>query len=425
MNSNKRIIKQEPALRLLKLSIILSPLRCYGMILGGFNFSLFRIAGLFMIISWLAFNRRIKIYSITKYIGIILLISVLQISYSPYISGGYSSCLSQIYGFIWMLFASQIIMKTKDYDGVIKSIILSSIFPLFLGLYQWVIYKSTGSIPGLPFGFLVSAEGKLGLKYNIYARITSCFGDPAYMTTFFVGVFSIALQRVITEPLITFKDKVYKVIYISIIILVILETVMSISVSGIVGLAVSTVLFFLFYVKEFKKFAKIFSVVLLLSLGFVIYFMNSGSELIYILKFKMSTSSETMTNMYGRSEHVMNALNVWLDNPFFGGGFGSLRLNGGFSSAHSSLLTVLGQQGIFVFVLNIIILIIYPISIFRVLKKQNEKMFYSLFLGPFVGLMSILALTLGYDTLYSLDSCYVLIAVVNSFSNSYLESKEQ
>lgn len=424
MKRNNSDKKYKSVLFFLYMSIIMSPLRCYGIIIAGINFSFFRIAGILMMICWLICNREIIVNSRTKCIATILYFTLLQSSYSSQLSGSYSSFLSQLYGFVWIFFAYQIINKTKSYKGAINSIIISSVFPLLLGLYQWITYKSTGVVPRLPFSFLVSSEGKIGLTYNVYVRITSCFGDPAYMSTFFVGVFSIILHKFMSESTENGNGKIFKIAYLSIIILIILETIMAISVSGVLGLLVNLLLYLYFYIKKNKKFGKILITLSIISLGFFFYFINSGSELLYILQFKMSTGTETSTNMYGRSEYMLNALNVWLEHPFFGGGFGSLRLNNvGFSSAHSSLLTILGQQGLIVFVFNIFILIVFPLLNYKKLKKTDVNDHYSLFIGSFLGLISILILTIGYDTLYSIDSCYVLIAIVNSFDNCYLDNE--
>ena len=398
----------------LYVSIMFAPLRCYGFVVGGVNFSIFRIAGLIMIFLYFLSYRTVNFNSFTSIIALLFIITVLQSSYSPSISGSRSSFISQAYGYIWIFFACQIISRTEDFEVVNKVILYSSIFPLTLGLYQWIMFKSSGRVPDLPFGFMVSSQGKLGLTYNVFIRITSCFGDPAYMTTFFVGVFSIAFQSILSGSN-NGKRRLIRFLSFWIIVLIVIETIMSISVSGMVGLVVSLLLLILYNIDKMKKFKKLFFVLLLLGIGFAIYFMSSGSELIDIVRFKVSNTSQTYTNMYGRSNYIKNGLNVWLTHPIIGGGFGSLSINGSFSSAHSSLLTVLGQQGIVIFFLNVLILMFYPINIQKKLKSMGKQNTLNYFYGSFIGLISVLVLTLGYDTLYSLDFCYVLIALVNSY----------
>lgn len=377
-----------------------------------------------MIISVFLFYRRVIINKQTQIIIIIFFITIIQSAYSPSISGSRSSFVSQVFGYLWIFFAYQILYKSKSFEKTNSVIIYSSFFPLALGLYQWIMYKSTGRVPALPFGFLISSQGKLGLTYNVYVRITSCFGDPAYMTTFFVGVFTITLQQMMSNTKKGIKGA-FKIVYCSIIIiLIVVETIMSISVSGVVGLLVGLILCLILNMDKIKKFRRVLFVIAILSVALLLYFINSGSELIDILQYKMKNSSQTYANMYGRSEYIKNGLNVWAMNPFFGGGFGSLSINGSFSSAHSSLLTVLCQQGIIVFILNLIALIIFPIKTWNKIKKTDNEDLMKFYIGPFCGLLSILALTLGYDTLYSLDFCYVMIAVVSSYGYLLFEKNK-
>lgn len=397
------------------ISIIVSPLRCYGFVIGGMNFSFFRIAGVLMILASLISKRKIILNTQTKCITAIIFMTALQSLYSPYLSGAQSSFMSQFFGYIWILFVCQIMSESSDYSTANRMIVISAVIPLSLGLYQWVIYRTRGSIPSLPFQFMVSSEGKLGLTYNVYARITSCFGDPAYMTTFYVGVFAVAFQQLMLSMNNNIERKEFRSIIIIILILIILETVMSISVSGIFGLIVCMGLLGLTNSYSIKKLGQFLLVLTVLIMGFSIYFIGKGSELIDILWFKMTTGTQTSSNLFGRNLYIKNALQVWSNHPIWGGGFGSLSLNGSFSSAHSSLLTVLGQQGIIVFILNVVLLLFYPIRTFRSIRKAHLNEVRDSFLAPFLGLISVLALTLGYDTLYSLDFCYVLIAIVSSY----------
>lgn len=398
------------------ISLIVSPLRCYGFVVFGFNFSLFRIFGLAMILCYVI-SKGIIIDNNTKILLLIIGITFVQSLYSPYLSGAYSNFFSLFFGFIWSLFAYQIIIRSNWLKvNTSKFVLFSAIFPLGLGLYQWIVYRATGSIPSLPFPFLVSSEGKTGLTYNVYARITSCFGDPAYMTTFYVGVFAIALQYLLSNNKKT--NIILKIVSIIVVALTVVETVMSISLSGIIGLFASLVLTFLFNVNSSKYFRRLMAFIVVFGVGFIIFFSNSGSDLIEILIFKSESNVQSSTTLFGRSEYIINALNVWLSHPLIGAGFGALRLNGSFSSAHSSLLTVLGQQGIFVLCLNLAVLIFIPFNNYRRLKKAKNNYVLSQFLGVFIALLSIIVLTVGYDTLYSLDFCYVIIAFALSFSKN-------
>lgn len=420
MRTSKR--KMDLATIFLLISVFVSPLRCYGFIIGGFNFSLFRIFGLLMIGAFI-FSRKMIMDNVSKILIAIILITIFQVVYSPYISGSYSNFYSIVFGFVWIFFAYQILIKYKLYSEINKTILLSAIFPLGLGIYQWLIYRSTGSIPSLPFSFMVSSEGKTGLTYNVYARITSCFGDPAYMTTYFVGVFSVAFQSLI--GMINEKRKRPSLFLVSIISLIILETVMSISLSGIIGLFASFILIILLNMKNNKNMKRLLLFGSIGAIAFVLYFANSGYELIEILLFKSNSNSQTSATLFGRSEYIFNALSIWLNNPLFGAGFGALRLNGSFSSAHSSLLTVLGQQGLIVFVLHLVLLIFIPINSYDKIKKQKDVFAEELYKGLLVSLFALLVMTLGYDTLYSLDFCYVIICLTLAFGKNGGRSDEQ
>lgn len=358
-----------------------------------------------MVLSYVVFKRKYLIDNKFCFVFALFIISLIQGSYSPNILGNYSNYFSLIFGLFWLLTAYLILKDNKKMISRINgTILISSIFPLALGLYQWIYYKQTGRIPELPFSFLVASEEKTGLTYNTYSRITSCFGDPAYMSTFYVVVFSIGLQYFIGNKKALL---VKRLISLSIALLAAIEIIMAISLSGIIGIAAAVAFIIILNFANFKKGV---IAIFFVSLSFLFFFLaikTLNPELINVVVYKFKSSSQTTENMFGRIHYIQNGLNAFFRHPLFGAGFGGLSLNGSFSSAHNSLLTVLGQQGIVVFIMNIILLIGIPIKGSIVLKKNNQ--FGYIPRGFIVSLFSVLVLTLGYDTLYSLDSCYVLV----------------
>lgn len=396
--------------KLLLLSIIVSPLRCYGLIIAGLNFSPFRMVSILMFITYAIGKKgRFVLDNTIKVACLIVLFSVLQAFYSPSISGSRSNFFSVTFGYIWIIFAYSIMRyNNKVMSHIYNSIAIASIFPIGLGLYQWVVYKSSGVVPPLPFSQFVAAEGKLGMTYNIYVRITSCFGDPSYFATFLVIVAGYFLQANINMEK-SKANKLKRLVGLGLVAVAIVEILMSMSVTGIVGLLVSGVVIMFLNMSNKKSFVRLILVCSIIIVGLIVYLKATNSELVHIVEFKLRTTHQSEGNLYGRMDYIKNALNAFLDHPLLGVGFGGLNLQGSFSSAHNSLLSVLGQQGIIVFSLHLYLLLLKPAAFHKAKHSTAQLAIYQNVLVPMVGILTI---SLAYDTLYSLDTCYVVIMLV-------------
>lgn len=396
---------------LLTVCIIASPLRSYGIILGGVNFSLFRITGLLFILSFMCsmmhrHDTTVCFDNPLKIIALIWILSVAAIVYSPSISGANSNYISVVFGFFWILFFCFYLLKTPDSLLVaLKGIVYSAVFPIVLGEYQAIIYQITGKMPSLPFAFLVASEGKLGLTYNVYVRITSCFGDPGYFSTCLVFVSAVALFFLQDKFFrIGFK---FKVLCICEIVLSVILAIQMMSVSGLVGLAVVGMGTVALSRYPGKAIIALITMGISLVVAILVFQKFLNYDIMEGLLFKLNTQ-DTGLSLFGREDFILNALDKFGNSPMIGVGFGGLSVNGSFSSAHNSLLTVLGQQGLFVFILHVLILLFLPIHRFFFSKDVylfSAKRIY-------LGLFAVLALSMGYDTMYSMDITYVYIGII-------------
>lgn len=396
---------------LLTMCIIASPLRSYGIILGGVNFSLFRITGLIFILFFMCsmiyrHDTKVCFSNPLKIIALIWTFSVVAIVYSPSISGANSNYISVVFGFFWILFFSFYLLKTPDaFLVALKGIVYSAVFPIALGEYQAIIYQITGKMPSLPFALLVASEGKLGLTYNVYARITSCFGDPGYFSTCLVLVFAVALFF-LQDSYFRIGLK-FKILCICEVILSVVLTIQMMSVSGLIGLGVVGI----GTVALSRHHGKAIISMIIVGILFVVASVMSQKFLNYDimegLLFKLNTQ-DSGSSFYGRKDYILNAIDKFCDSPLIGVGFGGLSVYGSFSSAHNSLLTVLGQQGLFILILHVLILLFLPV--YRLFILKDEYLFSAKRI--YLGLFAVLALSMGYDTMYSMDITYVYIGII-------------
>lgn len=395
------------------LSIFFSPFRVYGFLIGGFSFSFFRIFGIAFIISFIVqfFNRPIRFVSEFFIISFLFLITFGQIIYSPAISGGASSYFSMVFGYFWIIFAFLYSsLSNRIFISIIITIFKSSVFILALGMYQTVSIYIANKIPSLPFQSLqLMSRGPI--QYNIFFRVTASFDDPTYYSTFLTFVIIFSLYLILNKDLIKLPFSVFLGISL-IFLLSVFQQLMSFSISGSIGILFGISMIFLFGIKR-TKMPKLILLLFFLLMFTGILLQNINNVSIFDgFVLKVSALKGGGADLFGRKVFIDSAIRKIMAHPFFGNGFGGLSImNSGFSTAHSSLLTVWGQQGLFVLLINIVILFLYPIT----LIKHNRYHFsvdQILEKAISFSLLSVLVLTFGYDTLYSMDFNYVIILLV-------------
>lgn len=392
----------------LYLCVLVAPMRCYGLgRLGWGNFSLFRFFGIIMIILTLfeMVKRRVLILS-KSMMAIILILSssILTLAYST--NTGVSNFSVMVIGLFW-LFNALIVLQLKPYliDNIIVSFVLSAILPVGFGIYQYFMYVLTKKLPPFPFASLLISEGKTGLLYRSELRIMSFFLDPSYYGMFLIAVIlvltCIFLNKKSFRPM---KNKVFSVISFLVLLASIISLFTTLSITAFLGLFGGLLLLVLFGSnRKAVKTAIFLSFALLVLLFMLDKFFNLNFIELLIWKYQSETATHGITG--GRSEHLLNALDKWTSSPLFGVGFGDLAINGRSYSAHNTLLTILGQQGLVGFLIHIYFLLFLPIRYF----VKSKKNMYDLI--AFVPIMAILIQSLGYDLIYKLDSYYVLLLI--------------
>lgn len=409
----------------LLVSIFFAPFRIYGLFsLGGMTITFFRASSFFLFISLflelLIENGKIRIDKIKIVLFLILLSLLISVTYSPNLSGGVSNFNSMLFSIIWIFMALVVFELRPDIiTSSLKIIIVSSFIPIFIGFYQSYYYNINGVFPVLPFNSLLTIT-RTEVNYNIFARATSTFSDPSYYATFLSIINIISLGLFLEDLSLLKQIRLKRISCLIVYLITIIALFQTLSISGLIGMITGTCCL-LILKKRLNNGLIIFMIVFLL-ITFVL--LTEKSSLLETLNFKISNTSIDK-GISGRDEYIKNALGQFIKNPLFGAGFGGLLIPGAsFSSAHNSILTVLGQQGIIAFILNTYILMYLPTSsIIKIRKLYSE--YSSTAIIIYSSYISMIIISMGYDILYKMDNTAVMIAIMLSSTNiSFSNNKD-
>ena len=351
-----------------------------------------------------------RYFKITKSMTSIFLIigsSIIAAVYSTLLAG--SNFSAMLIGLVWLLFAMVIVSRRPFMiDRLIVTYVVSAIFPVFFGLYQYALYFFTKQLPPFPLSQFLVSEGKTGLLFQSEVRIMSFFLDPSYYGMFLISIIIIISCVLINQEKVgPLKNKAIRILFVIILFASIISLFTSLSITAFLGLFVGIGIVVL-NSKNRKTILKVLGLLaILLLLLFIIdkvFNLNFWDTLLW--KLQVNTDRYGITG--GRADHMMNAIEKWLSSPLFGVGFGDLALNGVSSSGHNTLLTVLGQQGLIGFIIHLYFLFILPLLYF----KRSRKDVYALI--AFAPLMAVFVQSMGYDLIYKIDSHFVLMLI--SFS---------
>lgn len=413
---NKSIKKQrfEFSLHLLLLSVFFAPLRSYGlMTVAGLNFSFFRFFGLLMIItliiSFVRYSTKIRLDTFILLISSIIFYNFFTLLYSDNITN--SHFLAMTVGLIWLLSSYLLLRERQDaIIKVIKTLILSSIFPVGLGIYQSIYFSINSMLPPMPFSNFLVSEGKTGLTYNIYLRISSTFLDPSYYGMFLVivGITSFGILINASRNKYIFGKKFIRTCYIAfpVSIIAIFQTL---SLTSIAGFLTGCIIVFSFQNNNGKLIRN--SIIALALIFCLIPICNSlfGSDVFQSISFKLNNQYDNYGLSFGREAYFKYGLEKFAESPIFGVGFGGLSIGSGIiSSAHNTLLTILGQQGMIGLVLHLILLFGYPLSRILRFKNYDNKL---LSITTYAAVVGMVVVSFGYDAMYKIDTGYVAILI--------------
>lgn len=416
MSAIENINKYNLCINMLFLSILFTPFRSYGVYtIAGFNVTFFRFFGILMIIftvmSFILYDEHIVIDDFLLIVIFILIYNFIGVIYSADFRK--SNFFSMTVGMIWLIFAYLLLRIRIDATlKLIKILLYSSVFPIGWGMYQYIYYSLYNILPKEIFSsFLVSDELPV-VQYNIFLRVSSTFLDPSYYGMYLVIINALCLGLMIDkkENIVIFGK--YFIRYVVILyIITILAVFQTLSMSAMLGFIFTNLL--MLYFKQ-HKFFKTFLFIFIFILIIVILNAMYEFEIFNALQFRLLNRILDYNTAFGRSEYFENTINRIADNPLFGAGFGGLSLGEGYmSSAHSSLLTILGQQGAIGFLLHLLLLFIYPIlNIFINYDDKYMKMSITIYFS----VLSMIIVSMGYDIMYQLDINFVVLLLMAIFS---------
>lgn len=403
--------------------ILVSPYEIYSIIrIGVFYINLFQIFTIILSITLLfdilMLNKALYIKELTI-IYVILLYNLLEIFISPDIQNSHMFTMS--FGMIFLIICYIVINPTIKFSyNIIIIYLYSSIIPILIGFYQWIYNLIYGRFPGVPFHFLIVSEGKAGITFNKYLRITSTFSDPnyygAYLVTIVILSFGIIYNNIIYNKIYNKNTmRNISIIFVS----SLFALAQTLSLTSLMG-SVFGILLMLITVKkriEIKNIFKIIGIMFILLIMIVLLDKILNYNIINIILFKYNTQYLKYGLTFGRAEYFNNALKIFMDNPLFGTGFGGLSIKYGIgSSAHNTLLTILGEQGIIGFLLHIIFLFMPFILFIKKCKKSNIR---NLGVIVFSSIFGFIIVSLGYDLLYKIDSIFILFVVYYLITKNY------
>ncbi len=412
--------KTDICFKLLWLAVFFAPLRGYGFFtIGPYIGTAFKILSLFTII--LTFlnilMKKYKIGNNAVFIGMLFLLGydLFTLAYSESVGlfpTYFIAHLIILFGYIVAINNQVHIRK------LVWAYLFSSIFPILIGLYQWVGVTRTGIVPPLPFQEFLIVAGKDELFLYGNYRVVSTLQDPSFYGLFMSSIVAISIVLLIYDK--EKRSSIFRYSLISFILLGILCIFSSGSVSSMVNV-VSCVFFILLTGGgNLKKVLP--GIIMGLSLIFIsVYIMSAifNYNPIDVLQEKLIIQGDENTT-FGRQSFFNVGIEAFLKSPIIGVGFGGMEL----FSAHNSYLTFLGYQGILGLLAHLNIIVRIPFMRFKKITRNKKNKLNAYYIALATALFGMCIQVFAYDCIYLMDVTSVLIMLnlvfvttANRFSN--------
>jgi len=332
--------------------------------------------------------------------------------------------------FVLIITAFLIIYFTDCNEKIITYLyffVLSSIIPVFIGIWQIITWVQTHRFPGIPFiGFLrsnlrVFEEAYKGAQYinlpiiGIFPRISSVMVDPNYFSSY------LSLITIIMVIFLIQKSKYKTMIFVNygFLIILIVVNLFTFSRSGIIGLFIGIIIFN-FKSKNIKVMKK-YQFFLFFLLILILIFSNNIND-IYKFRFNLNNLISGITQ---RMPLFNSALLAFSKNPLFGvGAFNMMKISNNYT-AHSTPLTILAEYGIFGFLFFYVGFFLIGFRPFILIKRSriylrklngSDNIIYQILISATFALMIP---TIAYDHLFDLETNWVFIGILFAASNIY------
>lgn len=309
----------------------------------------------------------------------------------------------KLLGWSWVALAIFLLDTPERVRMGVRVYVLSSLIPIGMGWYQWVHYKIFGTIARLPIeSFALSqSEAAAGIRYSSFLRPNATFLEPNYYAYFLGSVSLILLGQLVTSE--GLLGRIFaKILF----VLTILQLALTLSLSGIIGTLAGVFAFILLV-----PWKSIRIIAIVVPLAVVVGLVPAVRPIVTQLTTKVYVRSSQADTLFGRDQFLSGVPKALVQSGGLGIGFGGLSsvTHESISTAHSALLTVLAEQGIFAFVTMVTWMALVLMILARRVIALNGNMFINLAL--FASLLSILVGNLAYDGMYSFDSAWVLLGL--------------
>jgi len=421
---------------LLCIAVLVAPLRAYRVTeVAGFNLSLFRLAWLMAMLAfslrWLRQGRAtipLGVGRLVVPVWFMIIALLVSLGLSPDITIGdtISRFGIRLFGFLFIILFSILALSNKTYIRFMtRTFVFSALLPVLVGIYQWFMYQSTGSISALPmarYSVITDASAKgLVVLYGPMRlpRITSTFLEPNYFGSYLALVILIALSWLLYGGLGSRQvvSKILSWTFLGLLLAVFLST-FSLSAMFGFGLGLGTLAWCtLKYRRLLRRLVMgLVALLLLLVVQQQVSINTGGPPLIEMVSQRVRLRWESAPDLFGRERFFIEAFEEFAKNPLVGGGAGVLvRLTSGrLSSAHNTFLTIMSEQGLLGLVPMITFFVLVAISLYRrnrIYLLHGDRAMAGLSAGLLAAMVAALGAAQFYDALYSYDASWVLMAI--------------
>jgi len=422
--------------------VIVAPLRAYRVTkIAEFNLSLFRLVSLIMMSlfvlelvyqrSSLSIPQRVRFY--LSLIWLLLISMLTGLILSPYLTEGDTITRMQvkIFGLFVLVFAIVFWANEEYLRFATQGFFFSAVIPVLIGLYQYIKFQVTRTIPLLPLHQYSVIKDQsspgLGILYesSIY-RITGTLLEPNYFGIYLGSVILVGLSLLVYKSF-NLDNSMLRALYILLLGLYLLSLLLTFSISAIIGFCFGMgVLMWLTLKCKKRIFWNLIIIlamilILIVIMQLIVFSGQQNARIEDMLRIRIEMRAQTAPTLFGRAEYYARALESFAANPILGSGPGALAtVTGGLiSSGHNVFLTFLGELGLLGFMPLVVFFAVIFIDLYRKYKSaliSNNRNELGLSLGLLAAMVNTVIANQFYDAMFYYDAGWVLVAITAAFA---------
>lgn len=408
--------------------VLFAPLRSYS-VLGGFGVTMspYRLALVALI--WLffvaTFSKREKLrlarrsqiffFSVTIFEASLLISAARG---SPELGDSWTRFYVKALGFVVAAFFVLLLNSRRRFLLAAGSYVWSAVLPIAGAVFQEAVFIATRRIPPLP-GSVALAEDSTGIGtiFRGLPRVSSTLLEPNYLGMFCAAAILLAIAR-LYAALATKRRPPLGVLAVA--FGAALALVFTLSLSAMAGLALGLLAFAVIMRVRLRVVGTVSGLVAgaLIAANYALAAMGSSVGLLEMVNARVGGRMES-ADLFDRGEFFSAGLEAFLSNPLLGAGLGRIQTSAGISTAHSSFLTVLGEQGVLGFGAAFgayVVVIVYSAQYVRRLVREGDHELACLGAGLVSALIALMTSSVMYDALFSFDSSWLILSMAAAFS---------